>query len=66
MVRVGPGLVIVLPVKLKPPPNNAPPVMLPVALIIPPVNKLAPVTFPLELTVPEFNDVNVPTSVIVV
>ena len=41
-----------------------PAVKLPVALINPPVNMLAPVTLPLELIAPEFNEVNVPTDVI--
>ena len=46
------------------PPKMLPPVMLPVALINPAVNKFAPVTLPLELIAPEFNEVNVPTDVI--
>ena len=43
-----------------------PPVMLPVAEIKPPVKMLAPVTLPDELIAPEFNDVSVPTAVMLV
>ena len=41
------------------------PIILPLAEINPPVNILAAVTLPLELITPEFNDVNVPTLVMV-
>ena len=56
---------VILPVDtVKLVPVRAAPVIAPVALIRPAVKIFAPVTLPLELIAPEFNEVNVPTEVI--